>query len=107
MHTWQPVFLISRSDYDAVLFDLDGVVTQTAKLHTAAWETMFNAFLKRRAERLGEAYRPFDAIADYRAYIDGKPRCDGVASFGGTRHRASLRQPNRPSGTGNRVRARQ
>jgi beta-phosphoglucomutase family hydrolase len=81
MHTRQPVFLISRNDYDAVLFDLDGVVTQTAKLHRAAWETMFNAFLKRRAERLEEAYRPFDPAADYLAYIDGKPRYDGVASF--------------------------
>jgi beta-phosphoglucomutase family hydrolase len=81
MDTRHPVFLISRHDYDAVLFDLDGVVTRTAKLHMAAWEAMFNAFLKQRAGRSGEPYRPFDPVADYRRYVDGKPRYDGVAGF--------------------------
>ncbi|MGZ8219528.1 hypothetical protein, partial [Methylomagnum sp.] len=50
-------FSISRRDYDAVLFDLDGVVTRTAELHIAAWQAMFDEFLKRRAERLGEPCR--------------------------------------------------
>jgi beta-phosphoglucomutase family hydrolase len=74
-------FVISKNDYDAVLFDLDGVVTQTAKVHIAAWETLFNEYLKQRSQRLGEPYRPFDPDADYRNYVDGKLRYDGVASF--------------------------
>lgn len=74
-------FLISRSDYDAVLFDLDGVVTQTAKLHVAAWKVMFDEFLQRRAERLGAPFRPFDPLDDYRRHVDGKPRYHGVADF--------------------------
>jgi beta-phosphoglucomutase family hydrolase len=63
------------------LFDLDGVLTQTAKLHAAAWKEMFDDFLRRRAERLGEPFRPFDAHDDYDNYVDGKPRLDGVRDF--------------------------
>src|SRR6266511_4702303 len=65
----------------ACLFDLDGVLTQTATAHAAAWKEMFDAFLRARAAETGEAFVPFDPIADYRAYVDGKPRYDGVRSF--------------------------
>jgi beta-phosphoglucomutase family hydrolase len=65
----------------ACLFDLDGVLTQTAKVHAQAWKTMFDEFLKRWAERQGEEFVPFDAVDDYDRYVDGKPRYDGVRSF--------------------------
>ncbi|MCI4063906.1 beta-phosphoglucomutase family hydrolase [Micromonospora sp. R77] len=65
----------------ACLFDLDGVLTQTAKVHNAAWTETFDAFLKARAEATGEPYRPFDPGPDYNRYVDGKPRADGVRSF--------------------------
>src|SRR4051794_17137072 len=64
-----------------LLFDLDGVLTQTAKVHAAAWKQMFDEYLRARAERTGEAFVPFDAGADYNEYVDGKPRYDGVRSF--------------------------
>jgi beta-phosphoglucomutase family hydrolase len=63
------------------LFDLDGVLTQTAKVHAAAWKRMFDDYLRRRAERTGEPFLPFDEVADYDRYVDGKPRYDGVRSF--------------------------
>jgi beta-phosphoglucomutase family hydrolase len=65
----------------ACLFDLDGVLTQTARVHAAAWKEMFDAFLQARAERTGEPFVPFDALVDYDEYVDGKPRYDGVRSF--------------------------
>jgi beta-phosphoglucomutase family hydrolase len=65
----------------ACLFDLDGVLTQTAKVHAAAWKEMFDAFLRDRAARTGEPFVPFDASADYDEYVDGKRRSDGVRSF--------------------------
>jgi len=65
----------------ACLFDLDGVITQTAKVHAAAWKEMFDAFLKARADNTGEAFVPFDEVGDYDAYVDGKPRSDGTRSF--------------------------
>jgi len=65
----------------ACLFDLDGVLTQTARVHAQAWREMFDAFLRRRSERTGEPFVPFDPVADYSAYVDGKPRYDGVRSF--------------------------
>ncbi|MEU3452361.1 beta-phosphoglucomutase family hydrolase [Micromonospora sp. NPDC006766] len=65
----------------ACLFDLDGVLTQTAKVHNAAWTETFNAFLKDRAAATGEPFRPFDPGPDYNRYVDGKPRADGVRSF--------------------------
>jgi beta-phosphoglucomutase family hydrolase len=65
----------------ACLFDLDGVLTDTASVHTKAWKAMFDAYLSRRAERTGEKFVPFDAAADYRQYVDGKKREDGVRSF--------------------------
>ena len=65
----------------ACLFDLDGVLTQTAKVHAAAWKEMFDDFLRERAERTGEPFEPFDRPTDYDEYVDGKPRLDGVRSF--------------------------
>jgi beta-phosphoglucomutase family hydrolase len=65
----------------ACLFDLDGVLVQTAKLHAAAWKETFDAFLRTRAARTGERFVPFDDVADYDEYVDGKPRSDGVRSF--------------------------
>ncbi len=66
---------------DAVLFDLDGVVTDTAAAHAAAWKHLFDEYLKKRAGRSGEEFWPFDADRDYYEYVDGRPRYDGVASF--------------------------
>lgn len=65
----------------ACLFDLDGVLTQTAKVHAAAWKEMFDGFLRERADKGGERFLPFDPVADYDEYVDGKPRSDGVRSF--------------------------
>jgi beta-phosphoglucomutase family hydrolase len=65
----------------ACLFDLDGVLTQTAKVHAAAWKQMFDDYLRGRAERSGEKFVPFDEVRDYDEYVDGKPRYDGVRSF--------------------------
>jgi alpha,alpha-trehalase len=72
---------ISPSEYEAVIFDLDGVVTNTAEVHATAWKTMFDEYLQQRAERREDSYEPFDRGADYRRYVDGKPRYDGVKSF--------------------------
>ena len=65
----------------ACLFDLDGVLTDTAKVHAAAWKQMFDAYLQDRAKRTGQPFVPFDAKQDYDEYVDGKPRYDGVRSF--------------------------
>jgi beta-phosphoglucomutase family hydrolase len=65
----------------AYLFDLDGVLTQTAKVHAAAWKQMFDAFLAERSSRTGEPFRPFELPADYATYVDGKLRQDGVRAF--------------------------
>ncbi len=65
----------------ACLFDLDGVLTDTASVHAAAWKQMFDDYLRARAEREGTAFVPFDAAADYGPYVDGKPRLDGTRSF--------------------------
>ena len=72
---------VNRDQYDAVLFDLDGVITNTATLHATCWKQMFDAYLRERAEQKGEAFRPFDLATDYRLYVDGKPRFDGVRDF--------------------------
>ena len=65
----------------ACLFDLDGVLTDTASVHTKAWKVMFDAFLQQRAEQTGEPFVPFDPVDDYLKYVDGKKREDGVRSF--------------------------
>jgi beta-phosphoglucomutase family hydrolase len=72
---------VNRHQYDAVLFDLDGVLTNTATLHATCWKQMFDEYLGKRAQQNGEAFRPFDLGADYRLYVDGKPRFDGVRDF--------------------------
>jgi beta-phosphoglucomutase family hydrolase len=63
------------------LFDLDGVLTQTASIHAQAWKTMFDDFLRDWADRTGEPFEPFDRPTDYDEYVDGLPRLDGVRSF--------------------------
>src|SRR6201981_652761 len=72
---------ITRDQYDAVLLDLDGVITDTASIHAACWKQMFDEYLQKRAAERGEAFRPFDIATDYRLYVDGKPRYDGVRDF--------------------------
>lgn len=73
--------VISRELYDAVLLDLDGVITDTASVHAACWKQMFDEYLHKRATERGEAFHPFDIATDYRLYVDGKPRYDGVRDF--------------------------
>ncbi|HET6476599.1 MAG TPA: beta-phosphoglucomutase family hydrolase [Thermoleophilia bacterium] len=91
---------IEKNKFDAVIFDLDGVVTQTAAVHAAAWKRLFDAYLAERAARLGASaddgaggapdsgtrvpdpsLRSFDLDTDYARYVDGKPRYDGVRDF--------------------------
>ncbi len=75
------VVTLSPRDCDAVLFDLDGVLTRTASVHAVAWKDLFDGFLRERADATGVPFVPFDLAADYRRYVDGKPRRDGVVSF--------------------------
>ena len=77
---------ITPGRFDAVLFDLDGVLTSTAKIHSRCWKTMFDDFLRRRAAERKEPFRPFDLGTDYKLYVDGKPRYEGVRSFLASRH---------------------
>src|SRR5260370_7635099 len=65
----------------ACLFDMDGVVTQTATVHAAAWKEMFDEFLSERAKSTGTEFVPFDPHHEYDAYVAGKPRLDGTRSF--------------------------
>jgi beta-phosphoglucomutase family hydrolase len=65
----------------ACLFDLDGVLTDTASVHRRAWKEMFDAYLSARAQRAGDRFVPFDVDEDYESYVDGKKREDGVRSF--------------------------
>ena len=79
MNVTSPKF--EPKNYQAMLFDLDGVLTDTARLHSACWKRMFDEFLERRAEREGEPFQPFEIDTDYLKYVDGKPRYDGVRDF--------------------------
>nr|NIS82731.1 beta-phosphoglucomutase family hydrolase [Anaerolineales bacterium] len=72
---------MSSLNFDAVIFDLDGVITQTASVHSAAWKQMFDEFLRAYAEKSGETFKEFRHTDDYLPYVDGKPRYEGVASF--------------------------
>ena len=72
-------YMINRSQYDAVVFDLDGVITQTQNTHAMAWKKTFDDFLKKRAK--GGVFTPFDISKDYINYVDGMPREEGVRSF--------------------------
>ena len=75
------VTTISPRDFDAVLFDLDGVLTRTASVHASAWKKLFDRFLEARAVHAGESFVPFDIATDYPRFVDGKPRYDGVSAF--------------------------
>ncbi len=68
-------------NFDAVIFDLDGVVTDTAKVHAGAWKFLFDDFLRKRAIEYNETFLPFDFKKDYSCYLDGKPRHEGIRSF--------------------------
>jgi alpha,alpha-trehalase len=72
---------IGPSRFDAVILDLDGVITRTAVVHARAWKSLFDDYLERRAAQSNETFVPFDIDSDYKLYVDGKPRYDGVASF--------------------------
>jgi beta-phosphoglucomutase family hydrolase len=72
---------INRDQFDAVLLDLDGVITDTASIHAAAWKQMFDAYLQKRAAEGREQFRSFDIVSDYQRYVDGKLRYDGVRDF--------------------------
>jgi beta-phosphoglucomutase family hydrolase len=72
---------ITPDRFDAVLFDLDGVLTSTAKIHSSCWKTMFDAFLRHRATERKEPFQPFGIDTDYKRYVDGKLRYEGVRSF--------------------------
>jgi beta-phosphoglucomutase family hydrolase len=72
---------VTPDRFDAVLFDLDGVLTSTAKIHAGCWKRMFDDFLRSHARRTGEPFRPFEVETDYKLYVDGRPRYDGVRTF--------------------------
>jgi beta-phosphoglucomutase family hydrolase len=67
--------------FEAAVFDLDGVLTETAAVHAQAWKRLFDAFLAKQAAATGKAFQPFDAAGDYNTYVDGRPRSDGVRTF--------------------------
>jgi len=81
----ETIYSIPSADFEAVIFDLDGVVTDTASVHAAAWKRMFDDFLLRHTARQGKPFEPFEIDPDYRLYVDGKPRLDGIRSFLGSR----------------------
>lgn len=85
---------VSRRRFDGAVFDLDGVLTDTATVHAAAWKTVFDDFLARYGGRLGVELQPFDAHANYLAYVDGRSRMDGVRHFLASR---DIRLPERTS----------
>jgi beta-phosphoglucomutase family hydrolase len=83
----------------ACLFDLDGVLTQTASVHAAAWKEMFDSYLRACAKRTGGHFIPFDLVGDYDSFVDGKPREDGAAAFLRSRG-ITLRQGSRGDAPG-------
>lgn len=74
-------FIISNKNFEGVIFDLDGVVTKTARIHAAVWKKLFDEYLEERATSEGEKFQPFDIGTDYPPYLNGKPRYEGVRSF--------------------------
>jgi len=73
--------LVHPGEYSAWLFDLDGVITDTASVHAGAWKRTFDRYLREVSEREGKPFEPFEINPDYFRYVDGKPRYDGVDSF--------------------------
>ena len=73
--------LLSDKQITALIFDLDGVITQTAKVHAFAWKKMFDDYLLQRGKKEAVVYKPLEIETDYRQYIDGIPRYDGVRNF--------------------------
>jgi len=72
---------IDLKTLDGVIFDMDGVITDTAITHAKAWKQLFDEYLQKHAREQYEPFVPFDINKDYRLYVDGKPRYDGVKSF--------------------------
>jgi beta-phosphoglucomutase family hydrolase len=72
---------INLQEFEAFLFDLDGVVTRTASVHAVAWKRLFDDYLEHRARAKGALFVPFDPVIDYQEYVDGRPREAGVQSF--------------------------
>lgn len=94
-----PELTLSRERLDAVIFDLDGVVTRTADVHAAAWKGLFDTFLSERQAQPSEDLSPFDRDRDYRRYVDGRPRYQGVKHFLAARHiELPMGKPDDPPG---------
>lgn len=92
---------LSSQQYEAVIFDMDGVVTQTARIHAVAWKALFDDFLKKYAADHHQPFKPFDIERDYLEYVDGKKREDGLISFLESRNiHLSKGSPDDPSGKG-------
>ena len=72
---------MNKHNFKAVIFDLDGVITQTAKVHSRAWKEMFDEFLQAFSAQENVPFREFTHEGDYLPFVDGKPRYKGVASF--------------------------
>lgn len=81
MNTGQDIITITADSYDAWLFDLDGIITDTASVHANSWKKMFDEYLEEVAAREGGPFEPFEIDTDYVSYVDGKPRYNGVDSF--------------------------
>jgi len=81
MSSARGVHSIAPDRYEAVLFDLDGVLTATARVHASCWKRMFDDFLRRRADATSEPFQPFEIATDYKQYVDGMLRQEGVRSF--------------------------
>lgn len=84
----------------ACLFDLDGVLTPTSKVHAAAWKDLFDGYLRERSARTGEPFVPFDQVADYAEFVDGRPRADGTRGFLASRRIALPEGGSLPGGGG-------
>ena len=78
--------VISREKFGAVIFNLDGVVTDINEIHNDAWKRLFDEYLLERAAQEGEDLRPFHVDFDYRRYVEGRPRYQGVKHFLSARH---------------------
>lgn len=81
MNAGQDTITVNTDLYDAWLFDLDGIITDTASVHANAWKKMFDEYLEEVARREGKPFEPFEIGTDYVSYVDGMPRYNGVDSF--------------------------